>query len=239
MSGTGVTPAARPRRALVVDDTVEILDLVTALLRDEGFDVRTAADGEGALDAARAFEPDLVVLDLKLPDLDGVQVCQRLRSFSDALVIMLTAKSDEIDKVLGLSVGADDYVTKPFSPRELVARVQALFRRARPAPATAPAERVFGDLVIDPAAREVRVAGREAELTRIEFDLLDTLSATPRLAFTRRQLQEAVWGADWFGDDHAIDVHVSNLRRKLEPDAPTPRYVRTVRGVGYRMGGGA
>jgi DNA-binding response OmpR family regulator len=233
----------RPLRALVVEDTVEIQEVVTELLRGEGFDVRSASDGERAIDTARAFEPDLIVLDLNLPVLDGLQVCQRIRAFSDAFVIMLTAKSDEVDKIVGLSMGADDYVTKPFSPRELVARVQVLFRRASAAsaptlPVAASRERVFGDLVIDPGAREVRVAGKPVELTRIEFDLLDTLAASPRLAFSRRQLQEAVWGEEWYGDDHAIDVHVSNLRRKLQPDGPSPRYVRTVRGVGYRMGEG-
>ena len=226
-----------PRRALVVEDAVEIQELVTSLLRGEGFEVRAASDGEAAIDVARAYQPDLVVLDLNLPGLDGVQVCQRLRSFSEAFVLMLTAKSDEIDKVVGLSVGADDYVTKPFSPRELVARVQALFRRVR-ASEPVSRERVFGDLVIDSEGREVRVAGAPVELTKIEFDLLDALSASPRTAFSRRQLQEAVWGEDWYGDDHAVDVHISNLRRKLEPDPRAPRYVKTVRGIGYRMGDG-
>jgi DNA-binding response OmpR family regulator len=235
---------AGPQRALIVEDAVEIQEVVTALLRDEGFDVRTAADGERAIEMARAFSPDLVILDLSLPGLDGIQVCQRIRTFSEAYILILTAKSDEVDKVVGLSVGADDYVTKPFSPRELVARVRVLFRRSRAGAAetaagpAAAAERTFGDLVVDPAAREVRVDGTAVDLTRIEFDLLDTLSASPRVAFTRRQLQEAVWGEDWYGDDHAIDVHISNLRRKLEPDARSTRYIRTVRGIGYRMGEG-
>jgi DNA-binding response OmpR family regulator len=238
--GMSVTSQGRRApRALVVEDTVEIQEVVTELLRQEGFDVRAAADGERGIDTARAFEPDLIVLDLKLPGLDGLQVCQRIRAFSDAFVIMLTAKSDEVDKVVGLSMGADDYITKPFSPRELVARVQVLFRRAATAaPAGGSSERAFGDLVIDPDAREVRVGGTGVELTRIEFELLETLSATPRMAFSRRQLQEAVWGEEWYGDDHAVDVHVSNLRRKLEPETRSSRYVRTVRGVGYRMGEG-
>ena len=232
--------ASQQQRALVVEDAVEIQEVVTALLRDEGFDVRTASDGERAVEMARAFEPDLVVLDLSLPGLDGISVCQQIRTFSEAYILILTAKSDEVDKVVGLSVGADDYVTKPFSPRELVARVRVLFRRSRAqGPAAAAAvERSFGDLVIDPDAREVTVAGKPVDLTRIEFDLLETLSASPRVAFSRRQLQEAVWGEDWYGDDHAIDVHVSNLRRKLEPEERTTRYIRTVRGVGYRMGEG-
>ena len=232
---------ATQQRALVVEDAVEIQEVVTALLREEGFDVRTASDGERAVEMARAFEPDLIVLDLSLPGLDGISVCQQIRTFSEAYIIILTAKSDEVDKVVGLSVGADDYVTKPFSPRELVARVRVLFRRSRTQGSTTPApavQRTFGDLVIDPEAREVTLGGKPVELTRIEFDLLDTLSASPRVAFSRRQLQEAVWGEDWYGDDHAIDVHVSNLRRKLEPEERTTRYVRTVRGVGYRMGEG-
>ena len=233
--------ATQQHRALVVEDAVEIQEVVTALLREEGFDVRTASNGERAVEMARAFQPDLIVLDLSLPGLDGIQVCQQIRTFSEAYILILTAKSDEVDKVVGLSVGADDYVTKPFSPRELVARVRVLFRRSRsqgPATPAAAAERTFGDLIIDPAAREVTVAGEPVDLTRIEFDLLDTLSASPRMAFSRRQLQEAVWGEDWYGDDHAIDVHVSNLRRKLEPGERTTRYIRTVRGVGYRMGVG-
>jgi DNA-binding response OmpR family regulator len=240
-SGRSSQAGGGAHRALIVEDSIEIQEVVTALLREEGFDVRAAPDGERALEMARAFQPDLVILDLSLPGMDGIQVCQQIRTFSEAYILMLTAKSDEVDKVVGLSVGADDYVTKPFSARELVARVRVLFRRSRAAGAGAgqvPAERVFGDLVIDSNAREVRVAAKPVDLTRIEFDLLDTLSASPRMAFSRRQLQEAVWGEEWYGDDHAIDVHVSNLRRKLEPEGGSSRYVRTVRGVGYRMGDG-
>jgi DNA-binding response OmpR family regulator len=152
---------------------------------------------------------------------------------------MLTAKTDEVDKLIGLSVGADDYVTKPFSPRELVARVRAMLRRPRTAPGEpAAAVRRFGALEITPAGREVSVEGRRVELTRTEFDLLDALSAEPQVVFSRRQLLERVWGGDWFGDDHVIDVHVGNLRHKLGDDAAHPRYIRTVRGVGYRMGTG-
>jgi DNA-binding response OmpR family regulator len=172
-----------------------------------------------------------------LPGIDGVEACRRIRAFSDAYIIMLTAKSDEVDKLVGLSVGADDYLTKPFSPRELVARVRAMLRRPRVA-VVGPDLRRFGELEVDPAGREVRVDGRPVELTRTEFDLLDTLSAQPRVAFSRRQLLEHVWGGDWYGDDHVIDVHVGNLRHKLGDDATAPRYIRTVRGVGYRMGGG-
>jgi DNA-binding response OmpR family regulator len=210
---------------------------VSGYLRKEEFEVLTAVDGDAAVEAARKHVPDVIVLDLMLPGIDGVEVCRRIRAFSDAYIIMLTAKSDEVDKLIGLSVGADDYLTKPFSPRELVARVRAMLRRPRTSQPTGDvAVRRFGGLEIDPNGREVRVEGRPVELTRTEFDLLDTLSAQPNVVFSRRQLLEHVWGNDWFGDDHVIDVHMGNLRRKLGDDATDPRYLRTVRGVGYRMG---
>ena len=224
-------------RALVVDDEPPLVQVVSGYLTREGFDVVTAADGESAVAAAREHRPDVIVLDLMLPGIDGVEACRRIRTFSDAYIIMLTAKSDEVDKLVGLSVGADDYLTKPFSPRELVARVRAMLRRPRAA-APEPGIRRFGELEIDPAGREVRVGGDPVDLTRTEFDLLDTLSAQPRVAFSRRQLLEHVWSGDWYGDDHVIDVHVGNLRHKLGDDATAPRYIRTVRGVGYRMGTG-
>jgi DNA-binding response OmpR family regulator len=223
-------------RALVVDDEPPLVQVVGGYLAREGFDVVSAADGEAAVTAAREHRPDVIVLDLMLPGIDGVEACRRIRTFSDAYVIMLTAKSDEVDKLIGLSVGADDYLTKPFSPRELVARVRAMLRRPRAAPD--PGLRRFGDLEVDPAGREVRAGGEPIDLTRTEFDLLDTLSAEPRVAFTRRQLLEHVWSGDWYGDDHVIDVHIGNLRHKLGDDATAPRYIRTVRGVGYRMGTG-
>jgi DNA-binding response OmpR family regulator len=226
-------------RALVVDDEPPLVQVVSGYLAREGFDVVTAGDGLSAVTAARQARPDVIVLDLMLPGVDGVEACRRIRTFSDAYIIMLTAKSDEVDKLVGLSVGADDYLTKPFSPRELVARVRAMLRRPRGAPQPGDAAvRRFGALEVDPGGREVRLGGRAVELTRTEFDLLDTLSARPRVAFTRRQLLEHVWGHDWYGDDHVIDVHVGNLRRKLGDDAVQPRYIRTVRGVGYRMGAG-
>jgi DNA-binding response OmpR family regulator len=222
-------------RALVVDDAAELRELVGSVLRSEGFVVELAADGPRALEAARSFVPDVVVLDIGLPGMDGIEVCRSLRTFSDAYVVMLTGREDEVDKLVGLSVGADDYVTKPFSPRELVARIRAMLRRPRTVAPTAGSTRRVGALEVDPAAREARLGGAVVELTRIEFDLLDALSERPRRALTRGQLLERVWGPNWFGDDHVVDVHMSKLRQKLGDDARAPRYIRTVRGVGYRL----
>jgi DNA-binding response OmpR family regulator len=239
MSGTTLTP-----RALVVDDAPENRMLVSALLIQQGFAVDQAADGEAAVLAASQTPPDLIVLDIGLPDIDGVEVCRRVRKFSDAHVLMLTAQDTELDKVVGFEAGADDYVTKPFSIAELVGRCKAVLRRlaSRPSAAAAAASanpvRTFGSLTFDPLAREVVLDGAALELTRIEFDLLDTLTAAPRVAFSRAQLLERVWGPNWFGDDHLVDVHISNLRRKLADDPRSPDFVCTVRGVGYRMGAG-
>jgi DNA-binding response OmpR family regulator len=225
-------------RVLVVDDAAEFRELVATVLRAEGFVVEAAAEGGEALALARASAPDVVVLDLGLPGIDGVEVCRRLRIFSDAYVVMLTGRQDEVDKLIGLSVGADDYLTKPFSPRELVARIRAMLRRPRAASATAPRPvRRVGEIELDPGAREARVRGNVIELTRIEFELLDALSERPRTAFTRSQLLHRVWGPNWFGDEHVVDVHISKLRQKLGDDARSPRYLRTVRGVGYRLDG--
>jgi DNA-binding response OmpR family regulator len=230
-------PPARPH-ALVVDDEPPLVRLVSAYLEREGFSVSTAADGEEALRLARERQPDVVVLDLMLPGIDGIEVCRRIRTFSDAYIVMLTARAEEVDRIVGLSTGADDYVTKPFSPGELVARIRAMLRRPRGAQAAAEARRL-GDLTIDPLAREVTRDGRPIALTRLEFDLLDALSERPNVALTRGQLLERVWGPTWFGDEHVVDVHVANLRRKLDDDPGAPRYVLTLRGVGYRLGPGA
>ena len=236
MPGSTSTP-----RALVVDDAPENRMLVSALLLQQGFDVDQAEDGEAAVRAAQANELDLIVLDIGLPDIDGVEVCRRVRAFSNAHVLMLTAQDTELDKVVGFEAGADDYVTKPFSVAELVGRVKAVLRRAgggTKSSAPASTARSFGALTIDPLAREVILDGQTLELTRIEFDLLATLTAQPRVAFSRSQLLERVWGENWFGDDHLVDVHISNLRRKLQDDPRSPDFVATVRGVGYRMGAG-
>lgn len=228
-----------PLHVLVVDDESELANVVAGYLRREGFSVDIAHDGPDAVAQARAHRPDLVVLDIMLPGFDGIEVCRQLRRFSDAYVIMLTARDEEVDKVVGLSVGADDYLVKPFSPRELIARVQAMLRRPRTERATVPEAAVlrFADVVIDPESREVTCRGEAVPLTRTEFDLLATLAARPRAAFSRRQLLDAAWGEGWYGDEHVVDVHVAHLRDKLGDDAVSPRYIRTVRGVGYGLVG--
>ena len=222
---------------LVVDDEANLVELVRDYLQREGYRVLVAGDGPTALDLARTQQPDLVVLDVMLPGLDGIEVCRRLRQFSDAYVVMLTSRAEEIDAIIGLSVGADDYVTKPFSPRELVARVKAHLRRPRtgaPDDPEPPPVRRFGDLVLDEGRHEVSRQGTVVPLTTREFQLLATVAAHPGRVFTRDQLLERVWG-DAYYDDHIVDVHVGNLRKKIEDDPAHPRFVETVRGVGYRF----
>lgn len=226
-------------RVLVVEDDPAIAHLVAEYLRHEDFGVDVATDGERGVELARDARPDVIILDVMLPGIDGIEVCRRVRTFSDAYILILTARGDEVDRVIGLSVGADDYVVKPFSPRELSARVQALLRRPRQGREGEQPIRRFGALLIDSGGREVILDGVQVDLTRTEFDIIDTLSARPRRVFERHQLLESVWGSDWYGDDHVIDVHVANLRRKLADDPGASRYIRTVRGVGYRMGDGA
>jgi two-component system, OmpR family, alkaline phosphatase synthesis response regulator PhoP len=240
MSEAVTTPA---NIALVVDDEQHLRDLVRSYLEREGFVVHAAENGRAALELARQHPPSVVVLDLMLPEIDGLEVCRRLRTFSDAYVIMLTAKAEEIDRIIGLEIGADDYLTKPFSPRELVARVRAMLRRPRhhtgagiAAPDVTPPQH-FGELTIDHERREAVLGGDLVPLTPLEFALLTTLAAHPGRVFTRAQLLERVWGQDYFGDDHVVDVHIANLRRKLGEDSATPRFVETVRGVGYRFAG--
>jgi DNA-binding response OmpR family regulator len=226
---------------LVVDDEEPLARLVGSYLERDGFEVALAFDGVTGIDRARSVDPDIVVLDLGLPGVDGLEVCRAVRTFSDCYLIMLTARSDEVDKLVGLSVGADDYMTKPFSPRELLARVHVMLRRPRVKhERSSPAEPLlqFGALSIDRAAREVVLDGAPVEVTRTEFDLLAALASRPRMAFSRRQLIDAVWGQAWVGDEHLVDVHVGHLRRKLADGAGDPRYILTVRGIGYRMGPG-
>jgi len=243
MNSVASADGADGYRALVVDDEAALAEVIASYLAREGFEVHVAVDGTAALSMAREVDPDLVVLDIGLPGVDGVEVCRQLRLFSDAYVIMLTARDTEIDTVVGLSVGADDYVTKPFSPRELMARMRAMLRRprhVRPAgtdSTTTPA-RVFGALSIDIDGREVHLGGVPVTLTRTEFDVLAALSSRPGAVLSRRQLLEAVWSDSWIGNDNIVDVHVGHLRRKLGDNPAEPRYVNTVRGVGYRMGKG-
>jgi len=236
---------AKGYRALVVDDEVPLAEVVASYLRREQFEAIVADNGIDAIAVARELDPDVVILDLGLPGIDGLEVCRQLRTFSDAYVVMLTARDAEIDTVLGLTVGADDYITKPFSPRELVARIRAMLRRPRLLHATTatsesqqvPARR-FGLLIIDVAAREVHVDGEPILLTRTEFDILEVLSGRPGVVLSRRQLLEIVRDGPWVGNEHLVDVHIGHLRRKLGDDAAQPRYITTVRGVGYRMGSG-
>jgi DNA-binding response OmpR family regulator len=226
----------RARRVLVVDDEATIRDVVRRYLTADGFDVTEAADGEEAVARFRSLRPDLVVLDVMMPGVDGLEVLRRLRAESDVYVILLTAKAEEVDKLVGLSVGADDYLTKPFSPRELVARVRAVLRRHRDAPGANRIETMsFRGLSIDGARREVERDGEAVELTALEFDLLSALASAPGRVYTRRQLLEQVWGWDYIGDERVVDVHVRNLRRALHDDAAAPAIVATVRGVGYKF----
>jgi DNA-binding response OmpR family regulator len=230
----------RVPRILVVDDEPPILELVGGYLEREGWAVDTAADGVSALEAVRHGDPDVVILDVMLPGLDGVEVCRQLRTFSTAYVLMLTARGEEIDRIMGLTVGADDYLVKPFSPRELVARVKALLRRPRmPATVAGSAGTTAGappaGLEVDEGRRVVRVDGQPVELTALEFNLLAALIREPGIVVSRQALLEHAWGVAFVADDHLVDVHIANLRRKLGDDPSAPRFVETVRGVGYRV----
>lgn len=228
---------ARPGRVLVVEDVPEFRHVVAALLAKDGLEVIQAPDGETGLHLMETDPADVVVLDVELPGIDGFEVCRRIRAFSDVHVLMLTGRDDDVDKVVGLTVGADDYVVKPISPRELVARVRAMLRRATlhaAAPARTSVRRI-GELELDAAGHEVRMGGEPIELTQTEFALLDVLSSEPAVVFSRAQLLERVWGPNWYGDDHVVDVHLSKLRRKLDPAGTGRQVVRTVRGVGFRM----
>jgi DNA-binding response OmpR family regulator len=222
---------------LLVDDEDSVQKLLTYPLEREGFRVVQARDGEEALERFAAEHVDLVVLDLMLPKLDGLEVCKRLRAQSEVPIIMLTARGDELDKVLGLELGADDYITKPFSIREFSSRVRALLRRAAVArQPTVDGEVISADgLTIDLARRSVEVRGERVQLTYVEFELLRTLASHPGRVYSRRMLLEALWGASAYREPRTIDVHVRHLREKLERDPAEPQYILTVRGVGYRF----
>ena len=223
------------RTILVVDDEPRIREILDAYLRREGYEPVLAATGEEALDLLRRREPALVLLDLGLPDLDGLEVLRRMRAARDVPVIVVTARAEEVDRLVGLQVGADDYVTKPFSPREVVARVTVVLRRARPQHDDGGDDRHFPDLSLSPGRREVVAHGRPVALSALEFDLLDALTAAPGRVLTRTALLQQVWGYDFFGDERVVDVHIRSLRQLLGDDAADPHLIGTVRGVGYKF----
>ncbi len=222
-------------RILVVEDEQAIRTVVEYALRDAGFEVVTASRGDDALAAAADDSIDLMILDLMLPGVDGLEVCKRVRAQSNMPIIILSARGEELDKVLGLELGADDYVTKPFSPRELVSRVRANLRRARAEPERGQQVRA-GDVEIDPVARTVSKNGEDVHLTYSEFELLHKLASSPRRVFTREELMNHLWQGSFFGDLRSVDVHVRHLRQKVEDDPSNPQLIRTVRGVGYAFG---
>lgn len=221
------------QKILVVDDEESIVKLVEYNLRKAGFVTAAAYDGAGALGRERTERPDCIILDVMLPDMDGFDVCRELRRHTDVPILFLTARDADWDKITGLELGADDYVVKPFSPGELVARVRALLRRRAPAPAAAGRILRRGELVVDPGRREVSLAGQPVELTPTEFELLACLAEHAGLALSREQLLDRVWGADYYGDPRVVDVHIRHLREKLGSEGE--RYLRTVRGVGYKL----
>jgi two-component system alkaline phosphatase synthesis response regulator PhoP len=225
-----------PKRILVVDDEGSMVQIIRYALEEAGYTVEAAGDAEAAAALVDGFRPDLVVLDVMLPGQSGLEFVRELRGSSDVPVIMLSARSEEIDKVLGLEVGADDYVTKPFSPRELVSRVKAQLRRSEAGPQRRGGAIEVGGLRVDPESRQVFARGVEVHLTNSEFQILELLARSPGKAFTRMTIMDRLWsGAGFVGDDRAVDVHVHNIRDKIESDPSDPEYVLTVRGVGYRL----
>ncbi len=226
------------QKILVVDDEPHIVELVRYNLLQEGYDVVTAHDGTEAVERTQREHPDLIILDIMLPYTDGLEVCRQLRRGSSVPIIMLTAKDGELERVVGLEIGADDYVTKPFSPRELVARVRAILRRTTRDGGSAPAEPLRGGgLTLDPTTHEVTLNGRQIELTAKEFELLKLLLSHPNRVFTRDFLLEHIWGYDYFGSTRTVDMHISRLREKIEDDTAAPTFIVTVRGVGYKFKG--
>ncbi len=225
------------QRILVVDDEPSIVELVQYNLEREGFSVLVERDGDGAMVRAAAEAPDLIVLDVMLPKMSGLDVCRNLRQVTDVPIILLTARKDEVDRVLGLELGADDYVTKPFSPRELVARIKAILRRSSKRQQPEEHEGIVSQagLTIDSERRHVRLNERDVDLTFTEFEVLHTLMRHPGRAFTREELLRRVWGEDFYGDTRTVDVHIRHLREKLEEEMAAPRFIETVRGVGYRF----
>lgn len=224
------------RRILVVDDDPKIVELVRLYLEKDGYRVLVAYDGLEALDLARQKQPDLILLDLLLPGMDGLDVCRIIQAESEIPIIMLTAKTTDEDKLRGLELGADDYVTKPFNPREVMARVRAVLRRTDKEAGRGSAAIRFADLLIDRVRHEVRLQGETVSLTPTEFRLLEVLAGEPGRAFTRLELLDRVFGYDFEGFERTVDVHVKNLRKKIEPDPKQPAYIKTVYGIGYKFG---
>lgn len=220
---------------LIVDDELTILKVVEAYLQTEGYTTHTAQNGEQALAAFHRYQPDLLILDIMLPGMDGLTLLQQIRRESDVYVLLLTAKSEEIDRVVGLTVGADDYLTKPFSPRELVARVKAILRRGRTPATDEKSVYQFPHLRVDLQKFKVWREAEEIELTALEFKLLQTFIKNAHIVLTREQLLRDVWGYDYYGDERVVDVHIRHLRQKLEPDPTAPQFIQTVRGIGYRF----
>ena len=227
------------RRVLVVDDEPHIRTVLRGYLQADGFEVAEAADGAAALAAMRDQPPDVVLLDVMMPGIDGLEVLRQLRTFSDVYVILVTARAEEVDKLVGLGVGADDYVTKPFSPREITARVKAVLRRDRGVRTAEEATLRFDGLTIDTAGRDVVMNGASVVLSSLEFDLLAALAAAPGRVFSRAQLLERVWGYDFYGDERVVDVHIRSLRARLGDPAGDPHVIATVRGAGYKFVGSA
>jgi two-component system, OmpR family, alkaline phosphatase synthesis response regulator PhoP len=225
-----------PRTILIADDNPKIVEVLSAYLTAEGFEVVTASDGTAALEAVAAHVPDIALLDVMMPGVDGIELTRRFQREHDLPVILVTARTDEIDRLIGLEVGADDYIAKPFSPREVVARVKTVLRRLDRTRERGPSEILrVGDLEIDLGGRSVTVSGTAVDLTRTEFDMLSTLAAHPGRVYTRMQLMEATQGDAYEGYERTVDAHVKNVRRKLGDDPKQPRFVHTVFGVGYKL----
>ncbi|MBW6472660.1 MAG: response regulator transcription factor [Anaerolineaceae bacterium] len=222
-----------PTKILIIDDEPSIHTVISAYLKAEGFDFKSAMDGSSGLSTALSYQPDIIILDVMLPGMDGIELLAHLRQESDVYVIMLTARTEETDKIVGLSVGADDYLTKPFSPRELIARIKAALRRIQTSPlmSTDPQIINFAHTKIDISARRVWVEEQLIELTSVEFDLLLVLAQHQSMVLTREQLLEKVWGYDYFGDTRVVDVHIGHIRQKLGNN----EFIETIRGVGYRF----
>ena len=227
-------------RVLVVEDEIELAAVVISYFEREGYLVDSAVDGPGAVEKARVGLPDLIILDLMLPGFDGIEVCRQIRTFSNAYILMLTAREEEIDKIVGFAVGADDYVVKPVSPRELIARAKAILRRPRTQEIGTTVESNddllrFAEIELDSNSRTVTVGEKVVELTKTEFDLLEIMMESPKNVFSRRNLLESVWGGEWYGEIHVVDVHVGHLRKKLADAGGSDGLIRTIRGIGYGM----